>query len=72
MFGHTEVLKYLHSKRANVNATDNFGITPLLAAVYEVFFFYYYYYYYYYSSYFSIIICLFYFENIVVNLLWVH
>ena len=35
-FGHTEVLRYLHSKGANVNATDNFGITPLLAAVYEV------------------------------------
>mmetsp|Transcript_39523 Transcript_39523/g.62493 ORF Transcript_39523/g.62493 Transcript_39523/m.62493 type:complete len:133 (-) Transcript_39523:69-467(-) len=34
-FGHTEVLKYLHSKGANCNVKDNFGITPLLAAVYE-------------------------------------
>ena len=35
-FGHVEVLKYLHSKGAKVNVNDNFGITPLLAAVYEV------------------------------------
>ena len=35
-FGHVEVLRYLHSKGGNVNAKDNFGITPLLAAVYEV------------------------------------
>jgi ankyrin repeat protein len=35
-FGHVEVLQYLHSKGAQINAKDNFGITPLLAAVYEV------------------------------------
>jgi ankyrin repeat protein len=28
-------MKYLVSKGANVNAKDNYGITPLLAAVYE-------------------------------------
>eukprot|EP00211_Chloroparvula_japonica_P013604 CAMPEP_0119131818 /NCGR_PEP_ID=MMETSP1310-20130426/10651_1 /TAXON_ID=464262 /ORGANISM="Genus nov. species nov., Strain RCC2339" /LENGTH=125 /DNA_ID=CAMNT_0007122413 /DNA_START=81 /DNA_END=458 /DNA_ORIENTATION=+ len=34
-FGHVDVLKYLHSKGADPNAKDGFGITPLLAAVYE-------------------------------------
>lgn len=34
-FGKTEVIAYLLSKGAKVNAKDNYGITPLLAATYE-------------------------------------
>jgi len=34
-FNQVEVMKYLASKGANVNAKDKYGITPLLAAVYE-------------------------------------
>jgi len=34
-FNQVEVIKYLLSKGAKVNAKDNYGITPLLAAVYE-------------------------------------
>eukprot|EP01118_Nematostelium_gracile_P004823 TRINITY_DN15753_c0_g1_i1.p1 TRINITY_DN15753_c0_g1~~TRINITY_DN15753_c0_g1_i1.p1 ORF type:complete len:131 (-),score=55.92 TRINITY_DN15753_c0_g1_i1:134-526(-) len=34
-FGKVEVIQYLISKGAKVNAKDNYGITPLLAAVYE-------------------------------------
>jgi ankyrin repeat protein len=34
-FGQVEVIKYLISKGAKVDAKDAFGITPLLAAVYE-------------------------------------
>ncbi|XP_072311255.1 myotrophin [Eucyclogobius newberryi] len=34
-FGHAEVVEYLISKGANVNAPDKHGITPLLAACYE-------------------------------------
>jgi len=34
-FGQAEVVKFLISKGADVNAKDNFGITPLLAATYE-------------------------------------
>jgi len=34
-YGQTEVLEYLLSKGANVNALDKHGITPLLAAVFE-------------------------------------
>jgi ankyrin repeat protein len=34
-FGQTEVIRFLISKGANVNAKDAFGITPLLAATYE-------------------------------------
>jgi ankyrin repeat protein len=34
-FNQVEVMGYLVSKGAQVNAKDNYGITPLLAAVYE-------------------------------------
>jgi len=34
-FGQVEVMQYLLSKRADINVKDRFGITPLLAAVYE-------------------------------------
>ncbi|KAK7895539.1 hypothetical protein WMY93_020864 [Mugilogobius chulae] len=34
-FGQDEVVKYLLSKGAKVNAQDKHGITPLLAACYE-------------------------------------
>eukprot|EP01104_Vermistella_antarctica_P014683 TRINITY_DN4674_c0_g1_i1.p1 TRINITY_DN4674_c0_g1~~TRINITY_DN4674_c0_g1_i1.p1 ORF type:complete len:121 (-),score=41.23 TRINITY_DN4674_c0_g1_i1:244-606(-) len=34
-YGQLEVMTYLVSKGANVNAKNNFGITPLLAATYE-------------------------------------
>eukprot|EP01101_Sappina_pedata_P013488 TRINITY_DN9759_c0_g1_i1.p1 TRINITY_DN9759_c0_g1~~TRINITY_DN9759_c0_g1_i1.p1 ORF type:complete len:124 (-),score=62.63 TRINITY_DN9759_c0_g1_i1:128-499(-) len=34
-FGHTDVIEYLLSKGANINAKDSFGNTPLLCAVYE-------------------------------------
>jgi len=34
-FGQVEVINYLVSKGAKVNVTDQYGITPLLAAVYE-------------------------------------
>jgi len=34
-YGQVEVMRYLVSKGGNINAKDNFGITPLLAAVYE-------------------------------------
>ena len=34
-FGQVEVMTYLLAKGANVNAKDQHGITPLLAAVYE-------------------------------------
>lgn len=34
-YGQVEVIEYLLSKGANIEAKDNFGITPLLAAVYE-------------------------------------
>uniref|UniRef100_A0A3B3ZD15 Uncharacterized protein n=1 Tax=Periophthalmus magnuspinnatus TaxID=409849 RepID=A0A3B3ZD15_9GOBI len=34
-FGHAEVVEYLISKGADVNAPDKHGITPLLAACYE-------------------------------------
>src|SRR3989338_9268296 len=34
-FGKTEVISYLLSKGAKVDANDAYGITPLLAAVYE-------------------------------------
>jgi len=34
-FNQVEVMKYLVSKGAKVNAKDHYGITPLLSAVYE-------------------------------------
>eukprot|EP01102_Stenamoeba_stenopodia_P001877 TRINITY_DN1169_c0_g1_i1.p1 TRINITY_DN1169_c0_g1~~TRINITY_DN1169_c0_g1_i1.p1 ORF type:complete len:140 (+),score=41.16 TRINITY_DN1169_c0_g1_i1:145-564(+) len=34
-FGQVEVMKYLVSKGAKPDVADHFGITPLLAAVYE-------------------------------------
>uniref|UniRef100_A0A8C6TNC9 Myotrophin n=1 Tax=Neogobius melanostomus TaxID=47308 RepID=A0A8C6TNC9_9GOBI len=34
-FGQVEVVEYLISKGANVNAPDKHGITPLLSACYE-------------------------------------
>jgi ankyrin repeat protein len=34
-FGQVEVAEYLLSKGANLDAQDAFGVTPLLAAVYE-------------------------------------
>lgn len=34
-YGQLEVIDYLVSKGANVNATDKHGISPLLAAIWE-------------------------------------
>ncbi|CDS42586.1 myotrophin [Echinococcus multilocularis] len=34
-FGHLQILELLVKEGADVNVKDNFGITPLLAAVYE-------------------------------------
>eukprot|EP01088_Endostelium_zonatum_P012955 TRINITY_DN27280_c0_g1_i1.p1 TRINITY_DN27280_c0_g1~~TRINITY_DN27280_c0_g1_i1.p1 ORF type:complete len:129 (-),score=45.21 TRINITY_DN27280_c0_g1_i1:34-420(-) len=34
-FGQDDILEFFLSKGANVNAKDRYGITPLLAAVYE-------------------------------------
>lgn len=34
-YGQKDIIEYLLSKGANVNATDKYGITALLAAVYE-------------------------------------
>ena len=34
-YGQTEIVKYLLSKGANVNALDKYGISPLLNAVFE-------------------------------------
>jgi ankyrin repeat protein len=34
-FGHTEIIRYLVSKGAQVNAKDNFGNSALLNALYE-------------------------------------
>ncbi|GFS04595.1 myotrophin [Elysia marginata] len=34
-YGQTEVLDYLLSKGARVNAPDKYGITPLLSAIFE-------------------------------------
>ncbi|KAK3794181.1 hypothetical protein RRG08_049581 [Elysia crispata] len=34
-YGQTDVLEYLLSKGAKVNAPDKYGITPLLSAIFE-------------------------------------
>ncbi|CAG5121279.1 unnamed protein product [Candidula unifasciata] len=34
-YGQTEVLEYLLSKGATIDATDKYGITPLLSAIFE-------------------------------------
>ncbi|XP_059179268.1 myotrophin-like [Physella acuta] len=34
-YGQTEVIEYLISKGAKVNAPDKYGITPLLSAIFE-------------------------------------
>lgn len=34
-YGQKEIVEYLISRGANVNATDKFGITALLAAIWE-------------------------------------
>nr|CAB3241441.1 myotrophin-like [Phallusia mammillata] len=34
-YGHVAIIEYLISIGANVNQPDNYGITPLLAAIYE-------------------------------------
>eukprot|EP00112_Aurelia_sp_Birch-Aquarium-sp1_P018760 Seg453.1 transcript_id=Seg453.1/GoldUCD/mRNA.D3Y31 product=Myotrophin protein_id=Seg453.1/GoldUCD/D3Y31 len=34
-YGHADVIEYLVSKGADVNIPDKYGITPILAAIYE-------------------------------------
>ncbi|KAF6777985.1 hypothetical protein AHF37_02416 [Paragonimus kellicotti] len=34
-YGQTEICEYLLTKGANINCPDKYGVTPLLAAVYE-------------------------------------
>uniref|UniRef100_A0A0B7BP65 Uncharacterized protein n=1 Tax=Arion vulgaris TaxID=1028688 RepID=A0A0B7BP65_9EUPU len=34
-YGQTEVIEYLLSKGANINAPDKYGISPLLSAIFE-------------------------------------